>query len=208
MSYLDLPSKDLLPQNPSTSSSQNENDKTLDPNGFKLIANRIFVGGMSRETTEEDLLRYFAGYGNVKSAKIITDINTGVSKGYGFVTFASEDEALRLQKFAGIAILHNRKLNIGPAIKRNGSTTNVANAVASVMQANNTVTPTPMIGATHPTVQGQFKTSNVVSPMTPGNGLVPGLLDPATAAMLYQPFYGFPYSYLSYGGTQSYQFPF
>ncbi|CAM6032122.1 unnamed protein product, partial [Sphagnum compactum] len=84
-----------------------------------MFPNRIFVGGMSRETTEVDLIRYFSEYGNVKSAKIITDIITGASKGYGFVTFASEQEALRLQQNTGVVILHNRKLNIGPAIKRN-----------------------------------------------------------------------------------------
>lgn len=88
------------------------------PNGSKMIPNRIFVGGMSRETTESDLHHFFLAYGNVKNVKIITDAN-GQSKGYGFVTFGSEEEALRIQSLANNAVLHNRKLNIGPAIKRN-----------------------------------------------------------------------------------------
>ncbi|XP_012157976.1 protein boule isoform X7 [Zeugodacus cucurbitae] len=61
-----------------------------------LIPNRIFVGGISGDTTESDLCRVFSAYGNVKSTKIIVD-RAGVSKGYGFVTFETEQEAQRLQ---------------------------------------------------------------------------------------------------------------
>lgn len=175
------------------------------PNGFKLIPNRIFVGGMSRETTEEDLLRYFASYGNVKSAKIITDINTGASKGYGFVTFGSEEEALLLQKFGGIAILHNRKLNIGPAIKRNvattTTTTGVDQGVAGVAACSNVVSSSVKPTEPSPDV------INALAGGYPNSGLLPGLsMDPATA-MLYQPFYGFPFSYF-YPGSPAFQFPY
>nr|NP_001401035.1 boule, isoform H [Drosophila melanogaster]UYI58704.1 boule, isoform H [Drosophila melanogaster] len=61
-----------------------------------LIPNRIFVGGISGDTTEADLTRVFSAYGTVKSTKIIVD-RAGVSKGYGFVTFETEQEAQRLQ---------------------------------------------------------------------------------------------------------------
>lgn len=54
--------------------------------GVKLIPNRIFVGGMSRETTDEDLFQAFSGYGQVRSTKIITDTE-GNSKGYGKFNF-------------------------------------------------------------------------------------------------------------------------
>ncbi|KXJ83612.1 hypothetical protein RP20_CCG003839 [Aedes albopictus] len=61
-----------------------------------LIPNRVFVGGISGDTTEAELCRLFSSYGNVKSTKIIVD-RAGVSKGYGFVTFETEHEAQRLQ---------------------------------------------------------------------------------------------------------------
>ena len=59
------------------------------------VPNRIFVGGISCQTTENDLIRIFQAFGNVRGAKIIFD-RGGVSKGYGFVTFETEEEATRL----------------------------------------------------------------------------------------------------------------
>ncbi|XP_035222307.1 protein boule-like isoform X1 [Stegodyphus dumicola] len=81
-----------------------------------LIPNRIFVGGIAASTTESELHSLFASYGNVKATKIILD-RAGVSKGYGFVTFETEEEARRIQREADV-ILKDRKLNIAPAIKK------------------------------------------------------------------------------------------
>ncbi|XP_076360783.1 uncharacterized protein LOC143252479 isoform X2 [Tachypleus tridentatus] len=82
-----------------------------------LIPNRIFVGGISPNTTEEDLRSLFSKYGSVKFTKIIVDRN-GVSKGYGFVTFETEEEAKQAQKVAENIVLKDRKLNIAPAVKK------------------------------------------------------------------------------------------
>lgn len=62
----------------------------------------------SGDTTESDLCRVFSAYGNVKSTKIIVD-RAGVSKGYGFVTFETEQEAQRLQTDVSEEI-HNAQL--------------------------------------------------------------------------------------------------
>ena len=56
----------------------------------------MFVGGISSTTTESELHQLFSAFGNVKQTKIIQD-RAGVSKGYGFVTFETEEEARRLQ---------------------------------------------------------------------------------------------------------------
>lgn len=61
-----------------------------------LVPNRIFVGGISSTTTEADLHKLFSAFGNVKATKIISD-RGGCSKGYGFVTFETEEEAKKLQ---------------------------------------------------------------------------------------------------------------
>lgn len=82
-----------------------------------LVPNRIFVGGISANTTEGELLHLFSTYGTVKAAKIIQD-RAGVSRGYGFVTFESEEDAKRPLKDADNIILRERKLNIAPAIKK------------------------------------------------------------------------------------------
>ncbi|ODM87757.1 Protein boule [Orchesella cincta] len=60
-----------------------------------LIPNRIFVGGISCQTTEDELMQLFSKFGAVRGTKIILD-RAGVSKGYGFVTFETEEEAKRL----------------------------------------------------------------------------------------------------------------
>ncbi|XP_067618951.1 protein boule-like [Eurosta solidaginis] len=82
-----------------------------------LIPNTIFVGGISGDTTESDLCRVFSAYANVKSNKIIVD-RAGVSKGYGFVTSETEQEAQRLKTDCECVVLRDRKLNIAPAIKK------------------------------------------------------------------------------------------
>ncbi|XP_014255682.1 ecdysone-induced protein 75B isoform X2 [Cimex lectularius] len=82
-----------------------------------VIPNRIFVGGISSSTTEQDLMQLFSSYGTVQNAKIIVD-RAGVSKGYGFVTFETDDEAKRLQKDAENIVLKERRLNIAPAIRK------------------------------------------------------------------------------------------
>lgn len=85
------------------------------------MPNRIFVGGISANTTESELLHLFSSYGPVKAAKIIQD-RAGVSKGYGFITFESEDDAKRPLREADNIVLRERKLNIAPAIKKQVST--------------------------------------------------------------------------------------
>lgn len=54
---------------------------------------KIFVGNLSWKTTEEQLKAFFEAFGQVISAKIVTDKTTGRSKGFGFVEMADEESA-------------------------------------------------------------------------------------------------------------------
>lgn len=56
---------------------------------------KIFVGGLAWETQRDTLGRYFEQFGEILEAVVITDKNTGRSKGYGFVTFKDADSAMR-----------------------------------------------------------------------------------------------------------------
>ncbi|KAK9293249.1 hypothetical protein L1049_021240 [Liquidambar formosana] len=56
---------------------------------------KIFVGGLAWETQRETMRRYFEQFGEILEAVVITDKNTGRSKGYGFVTFKDPDSAMR-----------------------------------------------------------------------------------------------------------------
>jgi len=53
----------------------------------------IYVGNLSRDVTEEDLRKAFEAFGQVTSAKIITDKFTGSSRGFGFVEMSESPEA-------------------------------------------------------------------------------------------------------------------
>ncbi|PIK50128.1 hypothetical protein BSL78_13001, partial [Apostichopus japonicus] len=52
---------------------------------------KMFIGGLSQQTTVEDLKAYFAKYGQVEEASLMIDKNTKRSRGFGFIVFESED---------------------------------------------------------------------------------------------------------------------
>ncbi|XP_021839321.1 uncharacterized protein [Spinacia oleracea] len=56
---------------------------------------KVFVGGLAWETQSETMRRYFEHFGEILEAVVITDKNTGRSKGYGFVTFRDPESARR-----------------------------------------------------------------------------------------------------------------
>ena len=73
----------------------------------------LYVGNLSYEMSEENLRNEFAEYGEVKSAKIITDRDTGRSRGFGFVEMNSDGEgkkameALTGKEFEGRELVVN-----------------------------------------------------------------------------------------------------
>jgi RNA recognition motif-containing protein len=58
------------------------------------MAKKLFVGGLSWDTTDDGLRQAFQPHGEITEAKVITDRETGRSRGFGFVTF-SEDESAK-----------------------------------------------------------------------------------------------------------------
>lgn len=59
------------------------------------MGKKLYVGNLPFSATEQVLADTFAQYGNVESAKIITDRDTGRSKGFGFVEMGTDAEALK-----------------------------------------------------------------------------------------------------------------
>ncbi|KER19327.1 hypothetical protein T265_11861 [Opisthorchis viverrini] len=84
-----------------------------------LIPNRIFVGGISSNTTEDELRNFFAVFGTIKDVKVIYD-KSGLSKGsYAFVTFEDQETAEAIIKNeAETLVFKDRKLNIGYAVRK------------------------------------------------------------------------------------------
>jgi len=57
------------------------------------MAVKLFVGGLSFSTATDRLREAFAACGNVESASVVTDRDTGRSRGFGFVEMATNEEA-------------------------------------------------------------------------------------------------------------------
>ncbi|XP_057385790.1 RNA-binding protein 38 isoform X3 [Balaenoptera acutorostrata] len=75
---------------------------------------KIFVGGLPYHTTDASLRKYFEGFGDIEEAVVITDRQTGKSRGYGFVTMADRAAAERACKDPNPNI-DGRKANVNLA---------------------------------------------------------------------------------------------
>ena len=77
--------------------------------------NKLFVGGISWNTTEDQLKEYFSQIGEVEEVKIITDRMTGRSKGFGFVTYKNEEDAKKAIETLDGKELDGRNLKVAQA---------------------------------------------------------------------------------------------
>lgn len=71
-------------------SQPRQNKMMMSPN---TTYSKIFVGGLAWETKRDTLKHYFDQFGEIIEAVVITERNTGKSKGYGFVTFKDPNSA-------------------------------------------------------------------------------------------------------------------
>lgn len=82
------------------------------------MTNRLYVGNLSYSISTEELAQLFGEAGTVTDAKVLTDRETGRSRGFGFVTMSSETEAAKaLQSFNGY-LLSGRTLVVNEAVDR------------------------------------------------------------------------------------------
>ena len=82
---------------------------------------RLYVGGLPYQTNEQDLIDLFAQYGQVISATVITDRDTGRSKGFGFVEMGSDDEAHAAIDRLNGSTMGNRTITVNEARERQAS---------------------------------------------------------------------------------------
>lgn len=79
----------------------------------------IFVGNIAKEVTDKELLDLFTKYGKVSSAKVIKDLFSGESKGFGFIEMPSNNEAkLAIQELNTVE-LSGKRLTVNEARPRN-----------------------------------------------------------------------------------------
>ncbi|XP_021740237.1 RNA-binding protein 38-like [Chenopodium quinoa] len=135
---------------------------------------KVFVGGLAWETPTEKMRAYFEQFGEILEAVIITDKNTGKSKGYGFVTFREPAAAARAC------------LDANPMIDGRRANCNIASFGRP--------RPSPPRGRSNQggvAVQGQASSSSYSGMPTPQQTLPTPYFYP----------YGYPYTAYSYQGV-------
>jgi cold-inducible RNA-binding protein len=82
------------------------------------MGRKLFVGNLSFQTTSADLETLFAEVGTCESAAVVTDRETGRSRGFGFVEMASNDEAQKAIAALNGRDVQGRQLNVSEAKER------------------------------------------------------------------------------------------
>ncbi len=82
------------------------------------MGKKIFVGGISWNTDDDGLRAAFEGFGDLEEAKVITERDTGRSRGFGFVTFQDDDSAQKaIDEMNGVE-LDGRTITVNEARER------------------------------------------------------------------------------------------
>ena len=76
------------------------------------MPSRLYVGNLSYSTTEDSLRQFFAQAGEVKTAEVVMDRQTGRSKGFAFVEMVSDDGAQKAITLLNGKTLDSRQLRI------------------------------------------------------------------------------------------------
>jgi len=92
------------------------------PNAISLLASmwehtivRLYVGSLAYQTADQDLLDLFGQVGQVVSATVITDRDSGRSKGFGFVEMSNDDEARKAIEQLNGTTLGGRQIIVNEA---------------------------------------------------------------------------------------------
>ncbi|XP_020086410.1 glycine-rich RNA-binding protein 6, mitochondrial [Ananas comosus] len=93
-------------------------DDTSTNNLPPLTTPKLFVSGLSRLTTDEKLKEAFSPYGQLLEAKVITDRASGRSKGFGFVRYATIEEADKARHGMNAKFLDGWVIFVDPAKPR------------------------------------------------------------------------------------------
>ncbi len=79
---------------------------------------KLFVGGLSWNTTDDGLRQAFERFGQIAEAKVITDRETGRSRGFGFVTFSQDESAEQAINEMNGSQLEGRRIQVNEAQER------------------------------------------------------------------------------------------
>ncbi|XP_068653227.1 uncharacterized protein [Aristolochia californica] len=159
---------------------------------------KVFVGGLAWETQKETMKKYFDPFGEILEAVVITDKNTGRSKGYGFVTFQEPDAAMRACVDAN-PMIDGRRANCNLAslgVQRSRPTTPQHGGARNFRVMN----------SFHSGLRGGVGAAFPSAATFPHYAIQQGI--PYNVYSQYSPDYNYPTSYYNvYGGGSSSQYP-
>ena len=82
---------------------------------------KLFVGGLAWATTAETLKQAFESFGAVTEATVVTDRETGRSRGFGFVAFENDTDGKKALESMEGAVLDGRNIRVSEAVQRDPS---------------------------------------------------------------------------------------
>ena len=82
------------------------------------MSSKLFVGSLAWATSDESLAAHFGQHGEVTEAKVVTDRETGRSRGFGFVTFADASMASEAMAALNGSELDGRTIRVDTATER------------------------------------------------------------------------------------------
>ncbi|PVZ65607.1 RNA-binding protein [Pelagibaculum spongiae] len=81
------------------------------------MSNQIFVGSLLWSVADEDLVNFFSSYGEIDNGQVIMDRESACSHGLGFITFTSEEAALKSDG----AELQNHEIRVNATEQKSSS---------------------------------------------------------------------------------------
>jgi RNA recognition motif-containing protein len=114
------PSRSDRPRNTETREQRETRAPRAKPEPVEVTSTKLYVGNLSYDCSESDLFDLFKGVGQVQNAEVVTHKGTYKSKGFGFVTMLTIDEAKRAvetlhdQPFMGRKLVVNGSRSTGP----------------------------------------------------------------------------------------------
>ncbi|XP_024988498.1 probable RNA-binding protein ARP1 isoform X4 [Cynara cardunculus var. scolymus] len=169
---------------PSSGSSSSSGFQHMSSPFGDTTLTKVFVGGLAWETQSETMRQYFDQFGEIMEAVVITDKNTGRSKGYGFVTFRDPESAKRAC------------VDSAPVIDGRRANCNLASLgrPRHSLPFGHIRSPTPFAGGM-PAVRGPYFGNYGYQQPVPFS-YQPGLTYPSYTYATYGPEYIYPQNYL------------
>ena len=141
---------------------------------------RLFVGGLAWSTTEAKLTEVFTPFGIVVDVRIITDKETGRSRGFGFVTFKTLEEGTHALEEMGGQEVDGRRLTVSVAADKQARGEEVRRAAGLSADRPRAEARRPMKLVSEPEVTRRPSTARRMDPEERGSGMSPKGPPPST----------------------------